>query len=303
MTPLTRRLILTAGALAGLAMLSACDKAAPPASFKSLDITGAEYARKLALTDANGQRQIDNLLKPDLVAPGNAIVGAAATRASSTTPTWNTLGTLFYSQLVTPTGITQTYRETQMQLSGTSVAAPAVSGAVAVMLQANPGLTPPLVKAILQYTAQPIAGASLLQQGAGLLNLQGAMRLTKAMRTDTAAKVDAGTMTVGASILAEKNVPSETSSINGTTVNWSRIAFVGGNTVVSGDALFQKFQPIYDPRFVWANGVVRKRVPTYWSGTGITANPKCGHRERRGRPRPISSPRHAPLPPPRPDGR
>lgn len=55
MTLLTRRLILTAGALAGLTLLSACDKAAPPASFKSLDITGAEYARKLALTDANGQ--------------------------------------------------------------------------------------------------------------------------------------------------------------------------------------------------------------------------------------------------------
>lgn len=55
MTLLTRRLILTAGALACLGALSACDKAAPPASFKSLDITGAEYARKLALTDANGQ--------------------------------------------------------------------------------------------------------------------------------------------------------------------------------------------------------------------------------------------------------
>ena len=47
------------------------------------------------------------------------------------------------------------------------MAAPAVAGAAAVLLQANPGLTPPLVKAILQYTAQPLPGASLLQQGAG----------------------------------------------------------------------------------------------------------------------------------------
>ena len=38
-----------------------------------------------------------------------------------------------------------------------------VSGAVALMLEANNGLTPGLVKAILQYTAQPIAGANLLR--------------------------------------------------------------------------------------------------------------------------------------------
>jgi protein SCO1/2 len=50
-----RRLILTASVLACLGALSACDKATPPPSFKSLDITGAEYASKLSLTDANGQ--------------------------------------------------------------------------------------------------------------------------------------------------------------------------------------------------------------------------------------------------------
>lgn len=55
MTVPARRLILTASVLACLGALSACDKAAPPPSFKSLDITGAEYASKLSLTDANGQ--------------------------------------------------------------------------------------------------------------------------------------------------------------------------------------------------------------------------------------------------------
>ena len=81
-------------------------------------------------------------------------------------------------------GITQTYGETQMTLQGTSVAAPAVAGAAALMLQANPGLTPPLIKAILQYTAQPIPGASLLQQGAGLLNIEARCALAQALRTD-----------------------------------------------------------------------------------------------------------------------
>lgn len=49
-----RRLLLTASSLLLLGALSGCEKTPAP-SFKSLDITGAEYARQLALTDANGQ--------------------------------------------------------------------------------------------------------------------------------------------------------------------------------------------------------------------------------------------------------
>ncbi|HEY6134622.1 MAG TPA: SCO family protein [Rubrivivax sp.] len=55
-----RTLILAAAVVAGL--LGGCDKAggpsapaAAPASFKGIDITGAEYARELSLPDANGK--------------------------------------------------------------------------------------------------------------------------------------------------------------------------------------------------------------------------------------------------------
>ena len=88
-----------------------------------------------------------------------------------------------------------------MDLSGTSIASGTVSGAAAVLLQANPGLTPPLVKAILQYTAQPIAGANLLQQGAGLLNVDGALSLAGALRTDLASAIERGGIAAGASRL------------------------------------------------------------------------------------------------------
>ena len=49
------------------------------------------------------------------------------------------------------------------------------------MLQANPGLTPPLIKAILQYTAEPLAGYNLLEQGAGLVNVAGSIAVANAL--------------------------------------------------------------------------------------------------------------------------
>jgi subtilase family protein len=66
-----------------------------------------------------------------------------------------------------------------LALSGTSMAAPVVTGTVALMLQANPTLTPNLIKALLQYTAQQYPGYSVLRQGAGFLNTLGAVRLAK----------------------------------------------------------------------------------------------------------------------------
>ena len=237
----------------------------------SVNLFSSRGPTRGAYTDTGGVRRVDNLLKPDLVAPGNKIVGAAATASDGLS--WDFLASFYNGQLVAPLGITPTLAETQMMLSGTSIAAPAVAGAVALMLQANPGLTPPLIKAILQYTAQPLPGQNLLQQGAGYLNVDGAVALAKVLRTDLNTAINAGSIAAGSAMLASgKTMPARSSTINGTAFNWSRIAFVGGNHVVSGDALFTKYQPIWDPRITWANGVVRQRVPGYWSGSGIAAN-------------------------------
>ena len=59
------------------------------------------------------------------------------------------------------------------------MAAPVVTGTVALMLQANPALTPNAVKAILQYTARVYAGYDPLTQGAGFLNAKGAVELAR----------------------------------------------------------------------------------------------------------------------------
>jgi hypothetical protein len=54
---------------------------------------------------------------------------------------------------------------------------------VALMLEANPSLTPNLVKAILQYTAQVYPSYNALTQGAGFLNTRGAVQLAKFYKT------------------------------------------------------------------------------------------------------------------------
>jgi serine protease AprX len=56
--------------------------------------------------------------------------------------------------------------------SGTSQAAAVTSGAVALLLQARPNLSPDQVKALLKATATPIAGAGLRAQGAGRLDVK-----------------------------------------------------------------------------------------------------------------------------------
>jgi subtilisin family serine protease len=118
---------------------------------------------------SNGPTYIDFGAKPDLVAPGVGTVSLAA------------VGSTFYatkSQYLIEAKPKLGFKA-YLSLSGTSMAAPVVSGTVALMLQANPTLTPNLVKALLQYTAQRYPGYSALRQGAGFLNSLGAVKLAK----------------------------------------------------------------------------------------------------------------------------
>src|SRR4029079_11581787 len=58
---------------------------------------------------------------------------------------------------------------------GTSFSAPQVAGAIALMLEANPNLTPAQVRDILQRTATPLPPYYMYEVGAGMLNAQAAV--------------------------------------------------------------------------------------------------------------------------------
>jgi hypothetical protein len=103
------------------------------------------------------------------------------------------------------------------------MAAPVVTGTVALMLQANPSLTPNSVKAILQYTAERHGGYDPLTEGAGFLNAVGAVQLAQYF----------GSPSIG-------GYPDVTS--------WSR-TLIWGNQMVRGGRLTADAN-------AWASGVV-----------------------------------------------
>jgi len=132
---------------------------------------------RIAGFSSRGPTAIDLAAKPDLVAPGVGI-------ESLSDP-----GSAFYttqSPYLLEGTVPTTYLPYLSQ-SGTSMAAPVVSGTVALMLQANPSLTPNQVKAILQYTAQVYPRYDPLTEGAGFLNAKGAVDLARALATGTPA--------------------------------------------------------------------------------------------------------------------
>jgi serine protease AprX len=59
--------------------------------------------------------------------------------------------------------------------NGTSFSAPQVAGVIALMLEANPNLTPAQVRDILQRTATPLPPYYMYEVGAGMLNAQAAV--------------------------------------------------------------------------------------------------------------------------------
>lgn len=123
---------------------------------------------RVAGYSSRGPTAVDFSAKPDIVAPGTRIV--------SLNDQGSTLSAHVPHELVPGSrGSAYPY----ITLSGTSMAAPVVSGVVARMLQANPGLTPNAVKAILQYTATFDPSVDVLAQGAGFLNAGGAVALSR----------------------------------------------------------------------------------------------------------------------------
>jgi serine protease AprX len=105
---------------------------------------------------AHGPTAADGISKPDIAAPGAHIVSLRAPGSS--------IDTLY------PNFIDGAYRKG----SGTSMAAAAVSGSIATLLQANPTWSPDRVKYAIKATARRSASDDPQAVGAGLLDVTAA---------------------------------------------------------------------------------------------------------------------------------
>ena len=114
------------------------------------------------------------LYHPTLVAPGESIVSTRATGVDIVGTSGLTAGLISHDNDLQTIPLPYLPRYTCS--SGTSFAAPHVSGTIALMLEANPNLTVDQVKQILQETATPMLGYSQYEVGAGYLNTYAAVR-------------------------------------------------------------------------------------------------------------------------------
>ncbi len=142
----------------------------------SVDTRGSPELSDDRVSDSSsrGPTRFNLLAKPDLVAPGVNIVSLAARRSR-----------LFreFAELRVPgsTGDPEYFR-----LSGTSMASPVVAGAAVLLLRANPRLAVNALKVALQFTARILPLTDVLTQGAGALNIPGALTLADAINPNVA---------------------------------------------------------------------------------------------------------------------
>ncbi len=247
---------------------------------------------------SKGPTLLDHVIKPDLVAPGNLIISLYSPG--------ETLSQLYSSNEI-PTSLYQwngnsSASGTYFILSGTSMAAPMVSGAAALLLQRSPYLTPDQVKARLMKTAYkslipyntvtvPSTGAVYNEQadiftvGAGLLDIQAALSDTSLAPSNTgsalspAAAQDAAGNTVmvpGSSAVWGQSVLWGTSVVWGSTVldgtDASGEAVLWGDSAPWGSNSVQGSSVLWGDSVLWGSSVLWGDS-VLWGSTAAAGDP------------------------------
>ena len=206
----------------------------------------------IASYSSKGPSLLDHVVKPDLVAPGNLV---------SSTLAPNSLLYNLYSFTWLPlsaykNGNSSTTSADYFTLSGTSMAAPMVSGAAALMFEKKPSLTPDQVKARLMKTAfknlplyttatDPVTGITYNEQadiftvGAGYLDIDAALNNT-----------DSAPSAVGVAM-------SPTVSYNATT---GQVALVNGSSVLWGSSVMWGTSVVWGTSVIWGTNATGQSV-------------------------------------------
>lgn len=183
----------------------------------------------IASYSSKGPTEIDHIVKPDIVAPGNLLISTET--PSTTLFSAEPENQVPYSAYVL--GGNSSPSSMYFTLSGTSMATGVVSGAVADLLQAQPRLTPDQVKARLMKTAyktfpqtssvyDPTSGNTYTDQydvftvGAGYLDLAAALA-----STDVASGTAMSPTATYNSSTGTVSMSSDPSAVWGSSAKWS----------------------------------------------------------------------------------
>lgn len=140
-------------------------------------------------------------IKPEIVAPGTNIVAYLPCNNSLTIPAQHPANCV---------------DSNYFKMSGTSVAAPIVSGAAAMLIQSNPNLTPDQIKYRLMATANKNwPGYSASTAGAGYLDIYAAVNGTTTGSSNTG--------TAASHLLWSGSQPITWGSVNWNSVNWNSV--------------------------------------------------------------------------------
>ena len=147
----------------------------------------------------------DGFAKPDLVAPGRNIVSLLSSDD-------NNLATKYPANKLSGSEGAYYYK-----MSGTSMAAGVVSGAIAILLQKEPLLTPDQIKYRLLHTAKPLPTGQSCAAGAGYLDIYAATHTFTIASANTGLKVN--------QLLWTGSNPVTWGSVSWNSVSWNSVSW------------------------------------------------------------------------------
>jgi serine protease AprX len=224
----------------------------------------------IASYSSKGPTLIDHVVKPDIVAPGNRIISLETSKSTILASSGVNLVPFSYYQNPANKGNSPDY----YRLSGTSMAAPMVSGTAALMLQKDASLTPETIKARLMKAAvktfpsystavDPVTGIIYNSQydiftiGAGYLDVCGALSSTDSVPAGgtAASPVAVFDPTTDAVTVVNANTsPWATHAVWGTASVWSAAAVWGTSVFVDGQAALLGTSAVWGNTAIWGAG-------------------------------------------------